>query len=168
MGKVICDFYSHLFDSHVYLPTHHLGQDEYTAPSALPSEIRDAITPAKKCTAPGPDGIKPEHLKSPPPAISRTLARLFTRYLSEYKVPTSLEIRKTVLLCRKGDPDDIGNYRPISPLSVILDEGQPCEQAESRIRFSTSDHIHPLTRHIEVSREYKMPLCHISVFMLTQ
>nr|CDJ83406.1 Craniofacial development protein 2 [Haemonchus contortus] len=33
MEKVIYDFYSDLFDSHVYLPTHHLRQDEYIAPS---------------------------------------------------------------------------------------------------------------------------------------
>ncbi|VDO44136.1 unnamed protein product [Haemonchus placei] len=31
MEKVIYDFYSDLFDSHVYLPTHHLRQDEYIA-----------------------------------------------------------------------------------------------------------------------------------------
>nr|CDJ86440.1 Endonuclease exonuclease phosphatase and RNA-directed DNA polymerase (reverse transcriptase) domain containing protein [Haemonchus contortus] len=154
--------------------THHLRQDEYIAPSVLPSEIRHAITSMKNCTAPGPDRIKPEHLKSMPPVIIKTLARLFTRYLSECKVPTSWKTSKTVLLYKKGDPDDIGNYRPICLLSVIyklftrvilnrigrtLDEGQPCEQAGFRRGFSTIDHIHTLTRLIEVSREYKMPLC---------
>uniref|UniRef100_A0A7I4YIY3 Reverse transcriptase domain-containing protein n=1 Tax=Haemonchus contortus TaxID=6289 RepID=A0A7I4YIY3_HAECO len=174
MEKVIYDFYSDLFDSHVYLPTHHLRQDEYIAPSVLPSEIRHAIKSMKNCTAPGPDRIKPEHLKSIPQVIIKTLARLFTRYLSECKVPTSWKTSKTVLLYKKGDPDDIGNCRPICLLSVIytlftrvilnrigriLDEGQPCEQAGFRKGFSTIDHIHTLTRLIEVSREYKMPLC---------
>nr|CDJ88695.1 RNA-directed DNA polymerase (reverse transcriptase) domain containing protein [Haemonchus contortus] len=85
-----------------------------------------------------------------------------------------VETSKTLLLYKKGDPDDIGNYRPICLLSVIyklftrvilnrigriLDEGQPCEQAGFRRGFSTIDHIHTLTRLIEVSREYKMPLC---------
>uniref|UniRef100_A0A7I4Z312 Reverse transcriptase domain-containing protein n=1 Tax=Haemonchus contortus TaxID=6289 RepID=A0A7I4Z312_HAECO len=116
----------------------------YIAPSVLPSEIRHAITSMKICTARGPDRIKPEHLKSISPFIVRTLARLFTRYLSECKVPTSWKTSKTVLLYKKGDPDDIGNYRPICLLSVIyklftrvilnkigriLDEKQPCEQA---------------------------------------
>nr|CDJ82533.1 RNA-directed DNA polymerase (reverse transcriptase) domain containing protein [Haemonchus contortus] len=119
MEKVIYDFYSDLFDSHVYLPTHHLKQDGYIAPSVLPFEIRHAITSMRNCMAPGPDKIKPEHLKSLPPVIVRTLARLFTRYLSECKVPTSWKTSETVLLYKKGDPDDIGNYRPICLLSVI-------------------------------------------------
>ncbi|XGW33871.1 hypothetical protein V3C99_017948 [Haemonchus contortus] len=183
MEKVIYDFYSDLFDSHVYLPTHHLRQDEYIAPSVLPPEIRHAITSIKNCTAPGPDRIKPEHLKSIPPVIIETLARLFTRYLSECKVPTSWKTSKTVLLYKKRATDDIGNYRPICPLSVIykfftrnifnkigriLDEGQPCEQARFRRGFSTIDHIvkrlivdhiHTVTRLIEVSQEYKMLIC---------
>ncbi|XGW24371.1 hypothetical protein V3C99_006072 [Haemonchus contortus] len=160
MEKVIYDFYSDLFDSHVYLPTHHLRQDEYIAPSVLPSEIRHAITSMKNCTAPGPDRIKPEHLKSIPPVIIKTLARLFTRYLSECKVPTSWKTSKTVLLYKKGDPDDIGNYRPICLLSVIyklftrvilnrigriLDEGQPCEQAGiARVQNAAISYVYRL------------------------
>nr|CDJ87941.1 RNA-directed DNA polymerase (reverse transcriptase) domain containing protein [Haemonchus contortus] len=127
----------------------------------------------KNCAAPGPDRIKPGHLKSTPPVIIKTLARLFTRYLPERKVPTSWKTSKTVLLYKKGGPDDIGSYRPICLLSVIykhftrvilnrigkiLDEGQPCERAGFRRGFSTIDYIHTLTKLVEVSREYKMSL----------
>ncbi|XGW13389.1 hypothetical protein V3C99_000036 [Haemonchus contortus] len=94
-------------------------QDEYIASSVLASKIRHAITSMRRCTAPGPDRIKPEHLKRIPQVIVRTLARLFRRYQSECKVPTSWKTSKTVLLYEKGDPDDIGNYRPICLLSVI-------------------------------------------------
>ncbi|KAK6740080.1 hypothetical protein RB195_008510 [Necator americanus] len=81
---------------------------------------------------------------------------------------------KTVLLYKKGDPHDISNYRPICLLSVIynlftrvilnriekvLVEGQPWVQAGFRKGFSTIDHIHTVSEFIEVSREYKMPLC---------
>ncbi|KAK6734163.1 hypothetical protein RB195_017750 [Necator americanus] len=36
---------------------------------------------------------------------------------------------------------------------------QPCEQAGFRKGFSTIDHIHTVSKLIEVSREYKMPFC---------
>ncbi|KAK6762557.1 hypothetical protein RB195_023326 [Necator americanus] len=174
MEKIIYDFYSDLFDSRAHLPPHHLREDGHVIPAVLPSEIRHAIMSVRNRTAAGPDRIKPEHLKNLPPVLINTLARIFTRYLSECKVPKQWKTSKTVLLYKKGDPHDIGNYRPICLLSVIyklftrvilnriekvLDEGQPCEQAGFRKGFSTIDHIHTVSRLIEVSREYKMPLC---------
>ncbi|EYC36557.1 hypothetical protein Y032_0883g2843 [Ancylostoma ceylanicum] len=36
MKKVIYDFYSKLFDSHVHLPPCHLREDGYVIPSVLP------------------------------------------------------------------------------------------------------------------------------------
>ncbi|KAK6730854.1 hypothetical protein RB195_007365 [Necator americanus] len=122
MEKIIYDFYSDLFDSHVHLPPHHLREDGQVIP----------------------------------------------------EVPKQWKTSKTVLLYKKGDPHDIGNYRPICLLSVIyklftrvilnriekvLDEGQPREQAGFRKGFSSIDHIHTVSKLIKVSREYKMPLC---------
>ncbi|KAK6742512.1 hypothetical protein RB195_010028 [Necator americanus] len=172
MEKIIYDFYSDLFDSHV--PPHHLREDGQVIPGVLSSEIQHAIMSVRNRTAPDSDRIRPEHLKSLPPVLINTLARLFTRYLSECKVPKQWKTSKIVLLYKKGDPHDIGNYRPICLLSVIyklfarvilnriekvLDEGQPCEQTGLRKGFSTIDHIHTVSKLIEVSREYKMPLC---------
>ncbi|KAE9413465.1 hypothetical protein Angca_002776 [Angiostrongylus cantonensis] len=106
------------------------------------------------------------------------MARLFTRYLSECKVPTQWKTSKTVLLFKKGDLHDVGNYSPICLVSVVYtlftriipnridkttDERQSCEQAEFRKEFSTMDYIHTLTRLIEVSREYRRLLCLTSI-----
>ncbi|WKY01632.1 hypothetical protein Q1695_015557 [Nippostrongylus brasiliensis] len=174
MEKVIHDFYFDLFDSHVHLPEYPIPNDGHVIPAVLPSEIRHAISSMKNRTAPGPDRIRPEHLKNLPPVLINTLARLFTRYLSDCKVPAIWKTSRTVLLYKKGDPHDIGNYHPICLLSVVyklftrvilnridrtIEEGQPCEQAGFRRGFSTIDHIHTVIRLIEVSREYKTPLC---------
>ncbi|EYB97924.1 hypothetical protein Y032_0135g1892 [Ancylostoma ceylanicum] len=90
-----------------------------------------------------------------------------------------MKTSRTVLLYKKGDPQDIGTYRPICLLSVVyklftrvilnriertLDEGQPWKQAGFRKGFSTIDSIHTVTRLTEVSREYKMPLSHVHRF----
>ncbi|KAE9412363.1 hypothetical protein Angca_007105, partial [Angiostrongylus cantonensis] len=117
-------------------------------PPVLPSEIRHAISSVKNRTAPGPGRIRSEHLKNLPPVLVSTLARLFTRYLSECMLPTQWKISKTVLLLKKGDIHDIGSYRPVCLLSVVC-----------KLSLDTMDHIRTLTRLIEVSREYKRPPC---------
>ncbi|KAE9413691.1 hypothetical protein Angca_002679, partial [Angiostrongylus cantonensis] len=142
-------------------------------PPVLPSEIRHAISSVKNRTAPGPESIRSEHLKNLPPVLVNTQARLFARYLSECKVPTQWKTRNTVLF-KNSDLYDIGSYRPICLLSVVyelftrvisnridrtLGEKQPCEQAGLRKGFITMNHIHTITRLIEVSRKYKKPLC---------
>ncbi|KAK6742714.1 hypothetical protein RB195_010153 [Necator americanus] len=43
MEKIIHDFYSDLFDSHVHLPPHHLREDGHVIPEVLPSEVRHTI-----------------------------------------------------------------------------------------------------------------------------
>ncbi|KAK6742852.1 hypothetical protein RB195_010238 [Necator americanus] len=91
MEKIIYDFYSDLFDSHVHLPSHHLRGNGHVIPEVLLSEIRHAINANR--------------------------------------------------------------------IEKVLDEGQPWEQAGFRKGFSTIDHIHTVSKLIEVSREYKMPLC---------
>ncbi|KAK6736766.1 hypothetical protein RB195_019455 [Necator americanus] len=165
-------FYSDLFDNHVHLPSHHLREDGHVIPKVVHSEVRRAIMSVKNCTSPGLDRIKPEHQKYLPPVLINT--GLFTRYLSECKVTKQRKTSKTVLLYKKGNPQNIGNYRPICLLSVIyklftsviliriekvFDEGKPCEQAGFRKGFSTIDHIHTVSKLIELLREYKMPLC---------
>ncbi|KAE9413334.1 hypothetical protein Angca_005296, partial [Angiostrongylus cantonensis] len=140
----------------------------------LPSEVRQAISSVKNRTAPGSDKIRSEHLKNRSPVLVSTLAWLFSLYLSECKVPTQWKTSRTVFLFKKGDLQDIGNYRPICLLPVVyklftrvilnridrtLDEVQPCGKAGFPKGFSTMDHIHTLTKLIEVSREYKRQLC---------
>ncbi|KAK6764650.1 hypothetical protein RB195_024828 [Necator americanus] len=53
--KIIYDFYSDLFDSHVHFPPHHLREDGHAIREVLPSEIRHAITSVRKRTPPSPD-----------------------------------------------------------------------------------------------------------------
>ncbi|EPB71357.1 hypothetical protein ANCCEY_09575 [Ancylostoma ceylanicum] len=111
MEKVIYDFYSDLLDSHLHLPPCYLKEDGYVIPSVLPSKLRHAIKSMKNRTAPGPDRIRPEHLKSLPTALVNAFARLPTRYLLECKESSQWKISRAVLLYKKGHPQDIDNYR---------------------------------------------------------
>ena len=72
--------------------------------------------------------------------ISKTLAKLHTKCLSERRIPTAWKNAKMVIIFKKGNMKDNKNYRPICLLSNIykvltkvlmkrlektLDENQP-------------------------------------------
>ncbi|VDM60943.1 unnamed protein product [Angiostrongylus costaricensis] len=97
MAKIIHEYYSDLFDSHVHLPPYEIKEDGYVIPPVLPSEIRHAISSVKNRAAPSTNRIRPECLKNLPPVLVNTLARFFTPYLSEYKVPYSVEDQQDVV-----------------------------------------------------------------------
>ncbi|KAK6730616.1 hypothetical protein RB195_007217 [Necator americanus] len=96
-----------------------------------------------------------------------------TSYLQKERFPDQWKTSQTVLIHKKGDREDLRNYRPICLLSVLykvftkiiltrisrtLDEAQPQEQAGFRQGFSCLDHIQTVSRVIEVCREYCLPL----------
>ncbi|KAK6757447.1 hypothetical protein RB195_015333 [Necator americanus] len=103
MEKIVYDFYSDLFDSHVHLPPDYLREGRDVIPTFL--EKRHAVMSVRS-TARVLDRTKPEQLKNLLPVLINTLTRLFTRNLSEYKVPKQWKTSKTVLLYKKGDPHD--------------------------------------------------------------
>ncbi|KAK6743278.1 hypothetical protein RB195_010501 [Necator americanus] len=88
------------------------------------------------------------------------------------RIPDQWKTSRTVLIHKKGDREDLRNYRPICLLSVLykvfkiiltristtLDEAQPQEQAGFRQGFGCLDHIQTVSRVIEVCREYHLPL----------
>ncbi|KAK6761846.1 hypothetical protein RB195_022798 [Necator americanus] len=148
MEKIIYNFYSDLFDSHIHLPPHHLREDGHVISEVLASEVRHAIMSVINRTAPGPDRIRPEHLKDLPPVLINTLARLFTRYLSECKVSKQWKTSKAVLLYKME----------IHMTSTTIAQSAYSSSSTSSLQ-NTIDHIHTVSKLIEVSREYKMPLC---------
>ena len=101
------------------------------------------------------------------------LASRFSRYMAQRRTPDQWKTAKTVLLYKKGDREQLRNYRPIWLLPTVykvftkvlynrlarqLDEQQPPEQAGFRSGYSTMDHIHVLNQLLERCRKYKMPL----------
>ncbi|XP_052746684.1 succinate dehydrogenase [ubiquinone] flavoprotein subunit, mitochondrial-like [Bicyclus anynana] len=129
------------------------------APPVDDREVTKHIKKLKTDKSPGPDGIQNEMLKAGAVILARPLAYLFNKVFY-----TVLHI----LLYKKGDPQDIANYRPISLLSSVyklftsvlqsrlspkIDEFQPVEQAGFRSGFSTTDHIQVMQQITEKYRE---------------
>lgn len=121
----------------------------------------------------GPDNISNEIIKAAKFALATPLTCLFNKILKEQKVPDSWTASNIILLYKKGDPTDVGNYRPISLLPTIykifascleerlspaIESHQPIEQAGFRKGFCTVDHIQVVEQVIEKYVEFRRPL----------
>ena len=83
-----------------------------------PLDIRKIISRKRNFSAPGPDGIQPIMLKKLP-AVQHILATVFTRIMETGSVPKTWQKGRMVFIFKKGDPENIMNYRPITLTSVI-------------------------------------------------
>ncbi|XP_028168072.1 uncharacterized protein LOC114358336 [Ostrinia furnacalis] len=137
------------------------------------TDVFHHIKKLKTDKSPGPDNISNEAIKIGAPILIPYFAELFNMVLENGKAPKQWCCSNIVLLYKKGNPADIGNYRPISLLSSIyklftsivlsrisakIDNNQPIEQAGFRSGFSTIDHIHTLDQILEKYKEYNRPL----------
>lgn len=82
-------------------------------------EICDIVKKFKPKTSSGFDGISPGLLKKSIDAIAAPLENLFNASLSQGIFPDSLKLAIVLPLYKKGNTNDLSNYRPISLLSVF-------------------------------------------------
>ncbi|KAK6740930.1 hypothetical protein RB195_009029 [Necator americanus] len=142
-------------------------------PRILLSAVRVAIKSMEPGTALGPDLISADFLLAGGHPLHVILTAHMTSYLQKERIPDQWKTSRTVLIHKKGDREDLRNYRLICLLSVLykaftkiiltriprtLDEAQPQEQAGFGQGFSCLDHIQTVSRVIEVRREYRLPL----------
>lgn len=167
-------FYRDLYSSKMAQDkTTYEDSNDEVIPPILKSEVEHAIKTQKNDKAPGPDNITNETLKISMPDALPKLTSLLNKILETEYIPTQWTTSNIVLIHKKGDKDDMNNYRPISLMSNVykifakiilnritkkLDEQQPIEQAGFRSGFSTVDHMHTLKQVIEKCQEYGYPL----------
>lgn len=144
-----------------------------TLPNILKSEIERAVVTQKDDKAPGDDHITNEALKALMEPLLTSLQVIFDDILANGTTPDEWSKSTTILLHKKGDRSDLGNYRPISlmsnmykifskiilnRISATLDQNQPQEQAGFRKGYSTIDHIQVVSTIINKYREYHKTL----------
>ncbi|KAK6760329.1 hypothetical protein RB195_021705 [Necator americanus] len=110
-------FYWNLFRSSTPVSSPIIPTGE-APPRILHSEVRVAIKNMKPCTAPGPDFISADFLRAGGHPLHVILAAHMTSYLQKEKIPNQWKTSRTVLIQKKGDREDLRNYRPICLLSM--------------------------------------------------
>ncbi|XP_045491132.1 uncharacterized protein LOC123691006 [Colias croceus] len=154
--NIATKFYEDLYSKKIKTDETDLQSNE-TVPPILKGEIIKAIETQKIDTAPGPDSISNALLMECKSVLAPILQYIFNDILDTETIPTQWANSSITLLHKKGDKNEINNYRPISLMSNIykvfakiilrritrnLDENQPREQAGFRAGYSTLDHIH--------------------------
>jgi hypothetical protein len=137
------------------------------------AELIQLIKGLKNEKSAGPDGIPNEAIKHGAGLLAHPIAHLFNLIKKAGTVPHQWTESNIILLYKKGNPNDISNYRPISLLPALyklfstslcnrispqLDKNQPIEQAGFRKGFSTNDHIQTAEQVIEKYREFNRSL----------
>jgi hypothetical protein len=149
------------------------GSGSTCATTITPDEIRKALSTMPNGKAPGADSITSELLKKGGKTACKVLAHLFTLCINQKKIPEDWNCGDIILLHKKGDIEDLKNYRPITLMSVFyklftkvlcnrtekcLDEHQPPDQAGFRKGYGTMDHLFAVNQLIQKCQEFQQPL----------
>ncbi|EYC39515.1 hypothetical protein Y032_0653g1181 [Ancylostoma ceylanicum] len=120
MENIMANFYTALYKSDS-------GQTAVLSPGEevppfVTSEVRHAIEIMPRGKAPAVDGITVELLQACVPTLYTALARHFSLCQAKCEVPAAWKQSSTILLFKKGDKEDLENYRPITLLPVLYKE----------------------------------------------
>ena len=122
----------------------------------LVSEVQAAVQSLKTDKAPAPDGMTNTPLNTGGYELWKILTKLFNECLKSEDIPSQWKNSSTIIIPKKGDCEDLKNYRPITLLSTIykvftklltnrmtrqLNEQRPSEQAAFPSDFSTTAHL---------------------------
>lgn len=98
-------------------------------------KVRKKIRQLRKNSAPGPDGISPEILKSCEEELAPVLAAVYRKSLREAAVPDEWKQANVVPIYKKGTKSCTGNYRPVSLTSIC------CKILEGILRDDMVEHL---------------------------
>jgi hypothetical protein len=100
-----------------------------------PDKVEKKLSKLRPSSAPGPDKLWPRVLQSLASVMSIPLAIVYTRCLSEGKVPPEWKRANITPIFKKGSKGSPGNYRPVS-LTCVL-----CKVMESLLRNAIVEHL---------------------------
>lgn len=186
IADVICEYYKNLYSRDVgdkieetslqECYTENKWEEEkgfHDSWSVLEEEIHHVIRNLKEGKAGGIDGITNEEIKAGGNVLVGLLCKLFNTCLATKTIPEIWKKGKLILLFKKGDRQEIKNYRPINLLSVVykifmavitnrigdtLESAITPNQTGFKKNHSTNDNILVIQQLIRKSKDYNFPL----------
>lgn len=84
-----------------------------------PEKVKNKLPKLKKTKSAGPDGFHPRILRECSEAICIPLSTIFQKSFRSSKLPSAWKDGNVIPIHKKGSRKSHGNYRPMSPTSVV-------------------------------------------------
>lgn len=121
--RTATDFYQNLYtdskNEHTASPISKQDTNQEPIPCIMQSEVRKAIQTQKTGKTPGDDKINNELLKTTLEQIIQPFTHICNEILDTEKIPSQWTSSTIILLHKKGDKNNINNYRPISLMANL-------------------------------------------------
>ena len=100
-----------------------------------PKKVEKKIDNLKNSSAPGPDNITVNTLKSLKLELATPLSMIMQKSMDTGQVPSDWKVANVTPIYKKGSKAEAGNYRPVSLTSIC------CKMMESIIRDDVVEHL---------------------------
>ena len=151
------EFYKRLYEDSGKDNSEHETKDDKRIPEITSEELQSAISKLKAGKSPDGNGIRAEDIKDCSDETREMMRQIFNEVIKRNNfTPEEWKKVKIKVICKKGDVEDVSNYRPICSLPAMyklfstilygrlypmLDQNQAGDQAGFRKTYQTTDHL---------------------------
>ena len=157
IADVFGEFYKRLYEDNERDDFEHEMSDDRRIPEITTEELQNAISKLKKGKSPDSNGIRAEDIKACDDETKEMVRQLFNEIIKRNNfTPDEWKKVKIKVIHKKGDVENVSNYRPICSLPAlyklfstilygrlypVLDQRQAEDQAGFRKTCQTTDHL---------------------------
>ena len=151
------EFYKRLYEDSGKDNSEHETKDDKRIPQITSEELQSAISKLKAGKPPDGNGIRAEDIKDCSDETREMMRQIFNEVIKRNNfTPEEWKKVKIKVIYKKGDVEDVSNYRPICSLPAMyklfstilygrlypmLDQNQAEDQAGFRKTYQTTDHL---------------------------
>ena len=151
------EFYKRLYEDSEKDDSEHEMSDDKRIPEITTEELQSAISKLKTGKSPDSNGIRAEDIKACDDETREMMRQIFNEIIKRNNfTPDEWKKVKIKVIHKKGDVEDVSNYRPICSLPAMyklfstilygrlypmLDQNQAEDQAGFRKIYQTTDHL---------------------------
>ena len=151
------EFYKRLYEDSGKDNSEHETKDDKRIPEITSEELQSAISKLKAGKSPDGNGIRAEDIKDCSDETREMMRQIFNEVIKRNNfTPEEWKKVKIKVIYKKGDVEDVSNYRPICSLPAMyklfstilygrlypmLDQNQAEDQAGFRKTYQTTDHL---------------------------